>query len=133
VAETKEKAEQEVMEHLRFFFEDALRTTPNFLAPPGYLSVAELKKRAALADKLHGGFIFDHINESFFVAVGTADQVVEQLEDWSERLGTNHFNILGAIGDMPHWKVVKNLNFIGQDVIPRLRGRAGSQRRIAAE
>ena len=55
VAETKEKAEQEAIEHIRFFFEDALRTTPTFLAPPGYLSVAELKKRAALADKLHGG------------------------------------------------------------------------------
>ena len=41
------------------FFEDALRTTPTFLAPPGYLSVAELKKRAALADKLHGAFNFE--------------------------------------------------------------------------
>ncbi len=63
VAETKEKAEEEVIQHMRFFFEDALRTTPTFLAPPGYLSVAELKKRAALADKLHGGFSFDNVNE----------------------------------------------------------------------
>ena len=133
VAETKEKAEQEAVEHLRYFFEDALRTTPTFLAPPGYLSVAELKKRAALADKLHGAFNFDNINESFFVAVGTADQVVGQLEEWGERLGTNHFNILGAIGNMPHWKVVKNLHFFGQDVIPRMRGRAAAQRRVAAE
>ena len=127
VAETKEKAEQEAIEHIRFFFEDALRTTPTFLAPPGYLSVAELKKRAALADKLHGAFNFDNINELFFVAVGTADQVVEQLEEWGERLGTNHFNILGAIGNMPHWKVVKNLSFLGQDVIPRMRARAASR------
>jgi alkanesulfonate monooxygenase SsuD/methylene tetrahydromethanopterin reductase-like flavin-dependent oxidoreductase (luciferase family) len=133
VAETKEKAEEEAIPHIRFFFEDALRTTPTFLAPPGYLSVAELKKRAALADKLHGAFNFDNINESFFVAVGTADQVVEQLDDWGERLGTNHFNILGAVGDMPHWKVVKNLNFFGQDIIPRMRARAATQRRVAAE
>jgi len=133
VAETKEKAEEEAIPHIRYFFEDALRTTPTFLAPPGYLSVAELKKRAALADKLHGGFNFDNINESFFVAVGTADQVVEQLEEWGERLGTNHFNILGAIGNMPHWKVVKNLNFFGQDIIPRMRTRAATQRRVAAE
>ena len=40
----------------------------------------ELKTRAALADKLHGAFNFDAINESFFVAVGTAEQVVDQLE-----------------------------------------------------
>jgi alkanesulfonate monooxygenase SsuD/methylene tetrahydromethanopterin reductase-like flavin-dependent oxidoreductase (luciferase family) len=133
VAETKEKAEQEAIEHIQFFFEDALRTTPTFLAPPGYLSVAELKKRAALADKLHGAFNFDNINESFFVAVGTADQVVEQLEEWGARVGTNHFNILGAIGNMPHWKVVKNLSYLGQDVIPRMRARAASDRRVAAE
>ena len=81
VAETKEKAEEEAIQHIRYFFEDALRTTPTFLAPPGYLSVDQLKKRAALADKLHGAFNFDAINESFFVAVGTADQVVEQLEN----------------------------------------------------
>jgi alkanesulfonate monooxygenase SsuD/methylene tetrahydromethanopterin reductase-like flavin-dependent oxidoreductase (luciferase family) len=133
VAETKEKAEEEAIPHIRFFFEDALRTTPTFLAPPGYLSVAELKKRAALADKLHGAFSFDNVNESFFVAVGTPDQVVEQLEEWGERLGTNHFNILGAVGNMPHWKVVKNLNLFGQDIIPRMRARAATQRRVAAE
>jgi alkanesulfonate monooxygenase SsuD/methylene tetrahydromethanopterin reductase-like flavin-dependent oxidoreductase (luciferase family) len=132
-AETKEKAEEEAIPHMRFFFEDALRTTPTFLAPPGYLSVTELKKRAALADKLHGGFNFDNINESFFVAVGTPDQIVEQLEEWGEWLGTNHFNIQGAIGDMPHWKVVKNLNIFGSEIIPRMRARAATQRRVAAE
>ena len=73
------------------------------------------------------------VNELFFVAVGTADQVVEQLEEWGEWLGTNHFNILGAIGNMPHWKVVKNLTCLGEDVIPRMRARAASQRRVAAE
>jgi alkanesulfonate monooxygenase SsuD/methylene tetrahydromethanopterin reductase-like flavin-dependent oxidoreductase (luciferase family) len=133
VAETKEKAEEEAIPHLRFFFEDALRTTPTFLAPPGYLSVAELKKRAALADKLHGGFSFDNVNESFFVAVGAADQVVAQLEEWGGRMGTSHYNLLAAIGDMPHWKVVKNLSLIGQDVIPRVRAGAAAERRVAAE
>jgi len=133
VAETKEKAEAEAVEHIRYFFEDALRTTPNFLAPPGYLSVAELKKRAALADKLHGGFSFDNVNESFFLAIGTADQVVDQLEEWGGAMGTNHFNLLCAIGNMPHWKVVKNLSLIGQDVIPRMRANAAVERRVAAE
>jgi len=133
VAETKEKAEEEAIPHIRFFFEDALRTTPTFLAPPGYLSVAELKKRAALADKLHGGFDFNNVNESFFVAIGTAEQIVEQLSDWGEQMDTNHFNLLAAIGNMPHWKVVKNLSLLGQDVIPRMRGRTPVERRVAAE
>ncbi len=133
VAESKEKAEEEAVEHIRFWFQDALRTTPTFLNPPGYVSMEELKIRTALADKLHGGFNFEAINESFFVAVGTADQVVEQLEQWGEQMDTNHFNILGAIGNMPHWKVVKNLTLLAQDVIPRMRARAPTQRRVAAE
>ncbi len=133
VAETKQKAEEEALDHICYFFEDALRTTPTFLAPPGYLSVDQLKKRAALADKLHGGFDFQAINDAFFVAVGTADQVVEQLEEWGETMGTNHFNILGAIGNMPHWKVVKNMSFFSQDVMPRMRARAAQPRRAAAE
>ena len=133
VAETKEKAEQEAIEHIRYFFEDAPRTTPRFLAPPGYLSVDQLKARAALADKLHGHFDLESLNESRFIAVGTADDVVAKLEEWSETMGANHFNIHGAIGNMPHWKVVKNLSFFAQDVIPRMRARAASERRAAAE
>jgi alkanesulfonate monooxygenase SsuD/methylene tetrahydromethanopterin reductase-like flavin-dependent oxidoreductase (luciferase family) len=133
VAETEQKAREEGIDHIRYFFEDALRTTPTFLAPPGYLSVEQLKMRAALADKLHGKFNFDAVNESFFVAVGTADQVVEQLEQWGEQMGTNHFVMLAAPGNMPNWKVVKNLNLIAQDVIPRVRVGAAYERRVAAE
>ncbi|MBV1697166.1 MAG: LLM class flavin-dependent oxidoreductase [Hyphomicrobiales bacterium] len=133
VAETEQKARDEGIDHIRYFFEDALRTTPTFLAPPGYLSVEQLKMRAALADKLHGKFDFDNVNESFFVAVGTADQVVAQLEQWGEQMGTNHFVMLAAPGNMPNWKVVKNLNLIAQDVIPRVRVGAAYERRVAAE
>jgi alkanesulfonate monooxygenase SsuD/methylene tetrahydromethanopterin reductase-like flavin-dependent oxidoreductase (luciferase family) len=133
VAETEQKAREEGIDHIRYFFEDALRTTPTFLAPPGYLSVEQLKMRAALADKLHGKFNFEAVNESWFVAVGTADQVVEKLEQWGEQMGTNHFVMLAAPGNMPNWKVVKNLNLIAQDVIPRVRVGTAYERRIAAE
>jgi len=73
------------------FFEDALRTTPTFLARPAICQFAELKKRAALADKLHGGFSFDKRQRVVLLAVGTADQVVAQLEEWGGRMGTSHY------------------------------------------
>jgi alkanesulfonate monooxygenase SsuD/methylene tetrahydromethanopterin reductase-like flavin-dependent oxidoreductase (luciferase family) len=133
VAETEQKAREEAVEHIQYFFEDALRTTPTFLAPPGYLSVDQLKKRAALADKLHGAFSFENIEQAFFVAVGTADQVVEKLELWAEQMGTNHFVMFAAIGNMPNWKVVKNLSLIAQDVIPRVRATTPVHHRAAAE
>ena len=65
----------------------------NSLRRPATSPVEQLKKRAALADKLHGEFDFDAVNEAFFVAVGTPDQVVDQLGEWGETMGTNHFNI----------------------------------------
>ena len=133
VAETKQKAEDEGIEHIRYFFEDALRTTPEFLDPPGYISVEQLKIRAALADKLHGKFDFDAVNEAFFCAVGTPDQVVDQLSQWGETMGTNHFNLMAAVGNMPNWKVVKNLSLIAEEVIPRMRTTAPVARRAAAE
>jgi hypothetical protein len=42
-------------------------------------------------------------------------------------MGTNHFNIQGCLGNMPHWKVVKNLSMIAEGVIPRLRRKPVAQ------
>jgi alkanesulfonate monooxygenase SsuD/methylene tetrahydromethanopterin reductase-like flavin-dependent oxidoreductase (luciferase family) len=133
VAETQEKAEQEFTEHIRYFFEDGLRTTPQFLAPPGYLSIEQLKARAAVGDKLHGAFNFKMVDESLFVAVGTPEKVANQIGEWGELMGTTHFNIQGALGDMPHWKVTKNLQLFAEEVIPRVRGRNTQTTLLAAE
>jgi len=131
VAETEERAEREFTEHLQFFFEDGLRTTPQFLAPPGYISVEQLKARAAVGDKLHGSFNLKALKDTLFLAVGTAEQVANQIGEWSRAMGTTHINIQGALGNMPHWKAVKNISLIAEEVIPRVRAR--SSVRVAAE
>ena len=131
VAETEEQAEREFTEHLQFFFEDGLRTTPQFLAPPGYISVEQLKARASVGDKLHGSFNLKALKDTLFLAVGTAEQVANQIGEWSRAMGTTHINIQGALGNMPHWKAVKNISLIAEEVIPRVRAR--SSVRVAAE
>jgi len=133
VAETQEQAEREYVGHLESFFSDYLRTIPHYLAPPGYLSVEQLKTRAAMADKLHGGFDFDAISGSFFVAVGTPEKVANQLGDWAAWMKTSHINCVMHIADMPHWKTVKNLTLFAEHVIPRLRTRTDAPQRVAAE
>jgi len=132
VAETQEQAEREFIGHFQRFFEDFARTAPHFLAPPGYLSVDQLKQRAALADKMHGGFDFEAISKSFFIAVGTPEKVANQIGEWSVKMKTNHFNNVMHVADMPHWKTVKNLTLFAEEVMPRLRSRS-SQYRMAAE
>jgi alkanesulfonate monooxygenase SsuD/methylene tetrahydromethanopterin reductase-like flavin-dependent oxidoreductase (luciferase family) len=134
VAETQEKAEQEFIGHMKFFFEDALRTTPQYLAPPGYLSVEQLKARAAVGDKMHGSFDFKMVSDALFVAVGSADNVANLIGEWGELMDTNHFNIQGALGDMPHWKVMKNMQLIAEEVMPRVRGSSRPEiQAVAAE
>ena len=133
VAETQEQAEREYVGHLEHFFSDYLRTIPHYLAPPGYLSVDQLKTRAAMADKLHGGFDFNAISGSFFVAVGTPEKVANQIGDWAAWMKTSHINGVMHIADMPHWKTVKNLTLFAEEVIPRLRSRSDAGQRVAAE
>jgi alkanesulfonate monooxygenase SsuD/methylene tetrahydromethanopterin reductase-like flavin-dependent oxidoreductase (luciferase family) len=121
VAETQEQAEREYTEHLRKFFEDYARSTPQWLAPPGYLSIDQLKIRMGTADKMHGGFDFDAISKAFFIAVGTPDKVTNQIGEWADKMKTNHINGVMHVADMPHWKTVKNLTLFAEEVMPRLR------------
>ncbi len=133
VAETQEQAEKEYIPHLQRFFEDFARTVPQYLAPPGYLSVDQLKQRAATADKMHGGFDFKAISSSFFISVGTPDKVANDIGEWTVRMKTNHINSVMHVADMPHWKTVKNLTLFAEEVMPRLKQRTGSPQRMAAE
>jgi hypothetical protein len=133
VAETTEQAEREYTAHIKSFFEDFLRTTPNYLAPPGYLSVDQLKIRAAAADKLHGEFNLKLLSESFFISFGSPEKVANEIGEWTQQMKTNHINIVTHVADMPHWKTVKNLTLLAEEVFPRLRSSAGAAQRIAAE
>jgi alkanesulfonate monooxygenase SsuD/methylene tetrahydromethanopterin reductase-like flavin-dependent oxidoreductase (luciferase family) len=132
VAESQEQAEREYIGHLQSFFEDFTRTVPQYLAPPGYLSIDQLKIRAAMADKLHGGFDFKAISSAFFIAVGTPERVANQLGEWTLAMSTSHVNAVMHVADMPHWKTVKNLTLFAEEVIPRLRSRAAADRPVAA-
>ena len=120
VAETDEQAEKEYIEHLQRFFEDYARSTPQWLAPPGYISVEQLKIRSAGADRMHGRFDFKAIRDSFFIAVGTPEKVANQIGEWTARMKTNHLNNVMHVADMPHWKAVKNMTLFAEEVMPRL-------------
>lgn len=132
VAETEEQAHAEFDPHVRFFFEDILRTTAHFQSPPGYHSVEQMRARAKSIAASHGGFDPVSFKELNFVAVGTPEQVSNQLGEWGDVMGSSHFNLIARMGDMPHWKVIKNLSLIAEEVIPRLRRRAPGTVAVAA-
>ncbi len=133
VAETREQAEREAKEHIKFYFMDTLRTTPRYLAPPGYISLEQFKLRASMPN-IHGGFDWDALTQQWRVAVGTADDVASAIEQWCEEAQSSRIILHHHIGDMPHWKVVKNMTLFAEEVIPKLRKDPMStvQKRLAA-
>jgi alkanesulfonate monooxygenase SsuD/methylene tetrahydromethanopterin reductase-like flavin-dependent oxidoreductase (luciferase family) len=133
VAETDAIAEKEGLEHIQYFFEVALRTTPQFLAPPGYLSIEQLKARAAVGDKMHGTFDFKNLEKMIFIAVGGPEKVANLIGEWAHQMGSTHINIQGHLGNVPNWKAVKNMTLFAEEVMPRLRSRGIDVQREAAE
>lgn len=126
VAENDQLARQEFEPHLRSFFDTFLRTHPHYLSPPGYLSFEEYRRRVGSAfdiAKLHGGgsFDWDAFTAYSRVIVGTPERVAETIARWSEEAGSTTITCHLHLGDMPHWKTVKNLTLFAEEVIPRIR------------
>ncbi len=124
VAETEQQAREEFEPHLRWFYENGLRTTPRFLAPPGYLSTDQLRVRAKMADRMHGGFDWDFQVENFRLVAGPPDMVANKIGEWLEEAHSSVVQFSLHLGDMPHWKTVKNMTLVAEEVLPRLRGKS---------
>ncbi len=122
VAESDEQAEREYKEHIAFFFDHLIRTTPRFLAPPGYISTEQFKLRAASGhDKLHGHFDWDESVKQMRIVAGTPERVANQIGHWAEEAQASKIICHLHMGNMPRWKTVKNLTLFAEEVIPRLR------------
>jgi alkanesulfonate monooxygenase SsuD/methylene tetrahydromethanopterin reductase-like flavin-dependent oxidoreductase (luciferase family) len=123
VADTDEQAEEEFRPHVMYFFENALRTTPRYLNPPGYVTVPEFRKRIQAAD-VHGSANWDDLIALNRIVAGTPEKVADALGRWIEEAGSSRVNLNLTIGDMPNWKVVKNTTLFAEEVLPKLRSRA---------
>ena len=110
------------MPHVMYFFEKALRTTPRYLIPPGYVTVPEFRKRITGAD-VHGNANWDDLVAFNRIVAGTAEQVADAIGNWIEESQTSRVNLNLTIGDMPNWKVVQNTTLFAEEVIPRVRNR----------
>ena len=117
VAETDAKAEEEFMPHVMYFFENALRTTPRYLNPPGYVTVPEFRKRIQAAD-VHGTSNWDDLVAINRIVAGTPEKVADAIGNWLEEAGSSRVNLNLTLGDMPNWKVVKNTTLFAEEVIP---------------
>jgi alkanesulfonate monooxygenase SsuD/methylene tetrahydromethanopterin reductase-like flavin-dependent oxidoreductase (luciferase family) len=105
-----------------YFFETALKTTPRYLMPPGYLTVPEFRKRLSGPD-VHGSANWEELTAINRIVAGTPEKVADAIATWAQEADVSRISLNLALGDMPHWKVVKNLTLFAEEVIPRLRAR----------
>jgi len=124
VADTEAEAEREFKPHVGYFFENLLRTSPRFLAPPGYVGLEQFHARASSGhDKAHGHFDWNSATQHSRIIAGTPERVAETIAHWADEANSSTIVCHLHLGDMPHWKTVKNLTLFAEQVIPRLRGK----------
>lgn len=125
VADTDEEANAEGREHILWYFNYNMRTTPRYLLPPGYVSLEEYRKRVAsiATQNVHGSKDWSALTARSRIVCGSPDTVAAAIDHWVEEAGCSRVICHLHVGDMPHWKTVKNLTLFANEVIPRLRGR----------
>jgi len=130
VAETDARAEEEAASHIEWLYYYGLRHKQEFLFPPGYVSLASMQNIIKFAPEMDWEKMsFREMNDKGFCVVGSAATVRQRLSEYAKTLGFGIMPILFQFGDMPHHKVIKNMDMFAAEVMPQLRaefkGRSG--------
>ena len=133
VAKTEEKAIEEGKEHILFYFKNLLKTDSHLNSPPGYLPVERLRKRLESGAIQETEVTWEGLTSVYRTVLGTPDQVAERIAFWCEQAQSSKIILHLHVGDMPHWKAVKNITLFAEEVIPRVRKLTSSALQVAAE
>jgi alkanesulfonate monooxygenase SsuD/methylene tetrahydromethanopterin reductase-like flavin-dependent oxidoreductase (luciferase family) len=132
VAESEEKAIEEGRDHILFYFKNLLKTDSHLNSPPGYLPVERLRKRLE-SGATELDVTWEGLTTVYRTALGTPDHVAERIAFWCEQAQSSKIILHLHVGDMPHWKAVKNITLFAEEVIPRVRKLMSPSVQVAAE
>ena len=132
VAETEEKAIEEGKEHILFYFQNLLRTTAAINSPPGYMNLDRLKKRLEATNGKEPEVTWEALNTIYRTVLGPPELVAEKIAFWCEEAQSSKVVVHLHVGDMPHWKAVKNITLFGEKVIPMLKSRTSKEVAVTA-
>ena len=122
VAETDERAREEAADHVLWLYHRGLRIPLNMLFPPGYVTHESMKHILGMADDLdYAKMSFDDLNDRGYCVVGGVETVKQRLAASIKELGYGILLSLLQIGDMPHYRTVKNMELFATEVMPYLR------------
>ena len=126
VAETDKIAHREARDHIMWLFHRGLKIPDYHWFPPGYVTGKSLRGmlmgKAKYDIKDHVDLTYEELIDQQYVIVGSPDTVAEKLAVYTEELGAGiHVGAGMQVGDMPHWKVVKNMTLFAEEVMPSFR------------
>jgi alkanesulfonate monooxygenase SsuD/methylene tetrahydromethanopterin reductase-like flavin-dependent oxidoreductase (luciferase family) len=139
VAESRQQALDLYSEAAEYFYGRCLHVDPRFAAPPGY--VTEATQRAGIESQIkmaaEGKAVqssagrtsslsslardMKGIVENGYVAIGSPDEVVEQLRELATSLNVGQLMLMMQFGNLPTDTVKYNTRLFAEKVIPKLR------------
>lgn len=133
VAETDEKALRDVRPHLESYANDFLSRNPVMMSPPGYSSVASVKRVRAMKSFMGKRQTAEDILEKGIVIVGSPATVREKLARYQDMAGFGISLTKTQFGTMPHEMVLENQAAIAEEILPHFRDRQPQRVKAAAE
>jgi alkanesulfonate monooxygenase SsuD/methylene tetrahydromethanopterin reductase-like flavin-dependent oxidoreductase (luciferase family) len=128
VADNDAEAERLYAKHALYFYNRCLHFYPGFANPPGYTSLATIRKNIDGQVKMAADRFKDledltwaQILDRGYVVAGSPDTVVDRLTEMENRMRVGHLMVLLHFGDMPAETVRYNTRRFAQEVMPRLR------------
>jgi alkanesulfonate monooxygenase SsuD/methylene tetrahydromethanopterin reductase-like flavin-dependent oxidoreductase (luciferase family) len=123
VADTDERAREEAKAGVESLFNEYLSNPWEMLLPPGYMSMASLKRTMAMRKHLgtRGRMTIDELMASGTVIVGSPQTVRERIERVREATGVNRLVTMLQFGVLPNDLTRRNMEMFASEVMPKLR------------
>lgn len=122
VAETDELAMKEGEKYVMWLFQKAMKVRPEFVMPPGYMSLRSVK--AALesgASFGQGDKTFKELVDSGVVIAGCPATIIEKLSYYTDVLHASMLVTGCHTGEMPDHLVLKHQEMMADEVMPYFR------------
>jgi alkanesulfonate monooxygenase SsuD/methylene tetrahydromethanopterin reductase-like flavin-dependent oxidoreductase (luciferase family) len=124
VADTDERAMAEAKAGVETLFNDYLHNPWEMLLPPGYMSMASLKRTMAMRKAVGsrtGRLTIEQLAGNGTVIVGSPQTVRNRIEAVREATGVNRLVTMLQFGVLPNDLALRNMEMFASEVMPKLR------------
>ena len=131
VAETDAKARREAAPHMEALANNLLNMSTDMLLPPGYTSIASMKRIRAAKVNIGSYKTLDDLLDSGVVIMGSPETVRQKLAEYQELAGFNTSLTKTQFGTLPADMTRANMDAIAEEILPVFQ--AQEKDKLAAE